>query len=96
MEHWHKERIKKKMIMRALYNNSKEARAKTKKLIRNSLNHFRFMPIKIPYPYATLIYSNKVVIQSWTDDPFSVVIENEKMAHNQRLYFKELWKIAKE
>lgn len=53
------------------------------------------MPIKAHSPTATIIYDHKVVLQSWSKDPFAVMIENEEMAANQRRYFEELWKIAK-
>ncbi len=96
MEHWHKERIKRKVVMKILYNNTKSAREKVKKN-PESLKYakYKFMPIELESPTATLIYDNKVVLQSWTKEPFAVMIENEEMANNQRRYFEELWKIAK-
>ena len=53
------------------------------------------MPITSISPAATQIYSNKVVLQSWTKEPFAVVIENEEFAENYKKYFEQLWKIAK-
>lgn len=96
MEHWHKERIKRKVVMKILYNNTKSAREKVKKKLE-SLKYakYNFMPIELESPTATLIYDNKVVLQSWTKEPFAVIIENEEMANNQKRYFEELWKIAK-
>ncbi len=52
------------------------------------------MPIELESPTATLIYGNKVVLQLWTKEPFAVLIEEERMAENQKRYFEELWKIA--
>ena len=96
MEEWHKERIKRKIYFKAIYNNSPEARERTK-TYKNTLKHaeYKFMPIKINSPTANLIYGNKVVLHSWTKDPFAVMIENEEMANNQRKYFEELWKMGK-
>jgi HTH-type transcriptional regulator, sugar sensing transcriptional regulator len=96
MEEWHKERIKRKVIMKILYNNTKEAREKVKSRTE-SLKYvdFKFMPIELESPTATLIYADKVVLQSWTKEPFAVVIESKDMAENQKKYFEELWKIAK-
>lgn len=96
MEEWHKERIKRKVVMKILYNNTKEAREKVKSR-PESLKYtmFKFMPISLESPTATLIYANKVVLQSWTKEPFAVMIENEEMAENQRRYFEELWKRGK-
>lgn len=96
MEEWHKKRIKKKIIMRILYNNTKEAREKIKRRPESlKLTEYRFMPIELESPTATIVYANRVVLQSWTKEPFAVVIESEEMAENQKRYFKELWKIAK-
>ncbi|MBI2146699.1 hypothetical protein HYU22_05140 [Candidatus Woesearchaeota archaeon] len=96
MEEWHQRRAKQKVFMRVLYNDSPEARKRVKQFI-HTFKHaeYRFMPIKVHSPTATLIYSNRVVLQSWTGEPFSVMIENEEMARNQKRYFEELWKIAK-
>ena len=95
MEEWHKERIFKKVIMKILYNNTKEAREKVKKRTESlRYTKYKFMSITLESPTATLIYGNKVVLQSWTKEPFAVMIENEEMAENQRRYFAELWKIG--
>jgi len=96
MEHWHKDRIKRRIVMKILYNNTKSAREKVKKKPESlKYTKYKFMPIELESPTATLIYDNKVVLQSWTKEPFAVMIENEEMANNQIRYFDELWKIAK-
>lgn len=95
MEEWHRRRSKQKVFMRVIYNNSKEARERVK-AYQHTFSHseYRFMPFKANSPTATLIYAHKVVLQSWTKEPFAVMIEDEEMAENQRRYFRELWKIA--
>lgn len=82
--------------MRVIYNNTKQAREKVKNL-KTSLGYtnYRFMPIELEYPTATVIYGNKIILQNWTKEPFAVVVENEEMAENYKRYFEELWKIAK-
>jgi len=96
MDEWHKQRIKQKIMMKILYNNTKEAREKIKKKPESlKYTRYRFMPVELESPTATIIYENKVVLQSWTKDPFAVLIEDEQMAENQKRYFGELWKIAK-
>ncbi|MFH0869673.1 MAG: helix-turn-helix domain-containing protein [archaeon] len=95
MEDWHKERIKRKIVMKILYNNTKEAREKIMTRTESlKYVNYRFMPVKLESPTATLIYAGKVVLQSWIKEPFAVMIESEEMAANQRKYFEELWKIA--
>ena len=95
MEEWHKERIKRKIVMRILYNNTREAREKVNtRKTSLKFTKFKFMPIKLESPTATVIYGNKVVLQSWTKEPFAVMIEDEEMAENQKRYFEEMWKIG--
>ncbi len=95
MEHWHKERIKRKVVMKILYNNTREAREKVRtKKTSLKFTEFKFMPIKLESPTATVVYGNKVVLQSWTKEPFVVMIEDEEMAENQKRYFSEMWKIG--
>lgn len=53
------------------------------------------MPIELESPTATVIYANKVVFQSWTKEPFAVMIENKELTENQKRYFEQLWKLAK-
>ena len=96
MENWHKQRIKQKMIMKILYNHTEEAKEKVKKFKESlKLTFYRFIPMDLESPTATLIYGNKVVLQSWTKEPYAVMIEDKQMAKNQKSYFGELWKISK-
>ena len=95
MEEWHKRRIKQKVVMKVIYNNTKQTREKVKNL-KSSLayTNYRFMPIELESPTAMVIYADKVILQSWTKEPFAVLIESKEMAENQKRYFEELWKIA--
>ncbi len=96
MEEWHRERIKIKVLMKIIYNDTSDSRKKAK-THPDSLQHaqYRFMPINLESPTATLIYKDKVILQSWTKEPFAVMIESKEMANNQKKYFNELWKIAR-
>ncbi len=82
--------------MKIIYNNTKQSREKVKSLTSSlKFTEFKFMPIELESPTATIIYSDKVILQSWASEPFAVMIKNKEMAENQRRYFEELWKIAK-
>ena len=96
MDVWHKERIKKKIIMRVIYNNTPQTKERLK-IASETLKYveYKLMPIELESPTATVIYANKVVFQSWTKEPFAVEIESQEMADNQKKYFSALWKIAK-
>lgn len=96
MEEWHKRRAKQKVFMKAIYNNTLEAHERVRTYAHTyKYAVYRFMPITLHSPTAVIIYNKKVVLQSWTKEPFAVVIESEEMAANQKRYFEELWKIAK-
>ena len=96
MNDWHKKRIKQKVIMKIIYNNTKQAKSMIKNF-KSTLEYtkYKFMPIELESPTATIIYGDKVILQSWTKEPFAVMIKSKEMAENQRRYFEELWKIAK-
>jgi len=96
MEHWHQERIKKRMIMKIIYNNTDDVKRKIVQFPKSmQYVNYKFMPITNVSPAATLVYANKVVLQSWTKEPFAVVIENEEFANNYKKYFEQLWNVAK-
>ncbi len=96
IEDWHKQRIKKKIFMKIIYNNTKKVKERIKKYPQSVLfAKYKFMPITVESPTATLIYADKVVIQSWANEPFAVIIENKQIAENQKRYFHQLWNIAK-
>jgi len=95
MDEWHKKRIKQKLIMKIIYNKSKRAKEKVKNIKSSlKLTKYRFMPIDLESPTATVIYADKVVLQSWIKEPFAVMIKSKEMADNQKRYFEELWKLA--
>lgn len=96
IEEWHERRAKQGVFMKAIYNNTKEARERVKVYSHTFKKaSYLFMPITVHSPTAVIIYCDKVVLQSWTNDPFAVVIESKEMAANQKQYFDELWKLAK-
>ncbi|MBS3099200.1 hypothetical protein J4462_03230 [Candidatus Pacearchaeota archaeon] len=95
MDDWHKRRIQNKVVMKVLYNNTPQTKEKIKDVKSLKYSEFKLMPIELESPTATVIYENKVVLQSWTNEPFAVLIENEQLAENQKKYFEEMWKIAK-
>lgn len=82
--------------MNLIYNNTPETRKRIKESPKSlKLINYKLMPIEVELPTATVICGNKVFLQSWTKEPFAVVIESKEMADNQKKYFEALWKIAK-
>jgi len=41
-----------------------------------------FISIELGSLTVTLIYGNKVILQSWTKESFAVLIEDERIAEN--------------
>ncbi|MFH0970541.1 MAG: helix-turn-helix domain-containing protein [Candidatus Diapherotrites archaeon] len=94
MERWHQERIEKGVLMRAIYNDTKQSRQRIQKYQKSlRLSEYRVSPITLESPTATLIYGENVILQSWTPEPFAVLIQSKEMAENQREYFNQLWKV---
>ena len=94
---WHKERIKKKISARVIYNDTERVR-KNLKSFKNVMKYinYKFSPVKLEYPTPVVIYSDKVLFCFWTkEEPFTIMIQNSEMAETQRRYFEELWKISK-
>ena len=81
--------------MKVLYNNTPQTKEKIRNIKSLKYAELKLMPIELESPTATVIYESKVVLQSWTDEPFAILIENEQLAENQKKYFEEMWKIAK-
>jgi sugar-specific transcriptional regulator TrmB len=97
MTEWHRIRLRNKMLLKIIYNDTEEIResiVKDKEVLKAM--EYRFAPIKVASPGAIIIYANKMVLRSWDKEPFAVVIESDEMIKNQKKYFEELWKISKE
>jgi len=94
---WHKERIKKKIYARTIYNNTKRAKKNIKDFKKTmKFMEYKLSPIELDYPTPTVIYGDKILMSYWTrDEPFTIMIESKEMAEMQRRYFEELWKISK-
>ncbi|MCK4522146.1 MAG: hypothetical protein KAU20_06230 [Nanoarchaeota archaeon] len=80
-------RVKNKIRIKAIFNE------KIKKKI--PLAEIRYLPEEFRSHSATNIYSDKVAIILWTQEPFAILIKNREIADSYRNYFKLMWNIAK-
>ncbi|MEK6825670.1 MAG: helix-turn-helix domain-containing protein [Nanoarchaeota archaeon] len=88
--HHEKERIQKKIKLRALFNSSmKNLPIATQRKFFEA----RFLPDQFSSPIPILIYNNKVVSIIWSE-PLAIVIENKEVAQTYSQYFELLWKQA--
>lgn len=90
--HHEKERIKKRIKLKLLFNES--ARGKDIATKRECAE-IRFLPPEYSSPVPTTIYNNRIVTLIWTE-PFAIVVENKEVADTYQKYFDLLWKISKE
>ncbi|MFH1364683.1 MAG: helix-turn-helix domain-containing protein [Candidatus Aenigmatarchaeota archaeon] len=87
---WHRRRISQGIRDRFIYN---KPDAYSDELLELPLTEVRFMPEEIETNTAINIYGNKVGMMLWSNgQPISILIDNEKVAKDFRIYFDVLWK----
>ncbi len=96
MKHWHEQRIKQKMLLRVIYNDSPETKERLKFGPPLKYCEAKFLPIKHFSLTGTIIYNDKVVLTMWsTENPIAVSIESDQMSRDYKDNFEVLWKISK-
>lgn len=96
LEHWHNERIKKKIPVRIIYNDIPESKERIKKGPSLKLAKIRFSSIHSSSLTGTLIYNNFVLITVWSlESPLAILIESKEINKDYRENFEILWKAAK-
>ena len=93
MDEFHKERVKKGIHMRHIYNSDGIDRI-------HYLNSLKFteakhLPSKYDSPVSTNISGNKVILILWNKDYNIIEIEDEDIAKSYLNYFEILWRAAK-
>lgn len=100
MESWHKERAKRKIQTKIIYNNTKEIKkdlAKSEYFLQSKSGwHHKFLNMNYLSPVMTVVFGNKVMLGTWKkDEPSAVLIEDKDIAETYKQYILGLWKIAK-
>lgn len=96
LEHWHKERAKRKIKLKIIYNNIPEAKERIKKGPSLNYSEIRFIDFNHASLTGTLIYNNKILLTIWDlENPFAILIENENIAKSYKNNFQVIWKSAK-
>lgn len=93
LPHYHKERIKKKIPTKAIFNHD----TKDRMSIINDMKYAKakYLPGKYKSPASTNIYGNKIAIILWSKDPLIIQIESKEIADAYRNYFDLMWHSAK-
>ncbi len=89
-ERWHKERIAKKIVCKAIFSDKNTDYFKTFKKMK-------FTEIKVLQgvtPSAIDIMKNKVLIFTYGDEPSCLSIKNPEIAQSFKTFFETMWKIA--
>ncbi|HLC51663.1 MAG TPA: hypothetical protein VJI98_00280, partial [Candidatus Nanoarchaeia archaeon] len=80
----------------------KENKIKTKLILRegrkeldSKTSTYKYIPTVDQSPTVTNIYSDKIALIIWTDEPEGIIIENASAAKAYKSYFDFMWKHAK-
>lgn len=90
---FHRKRIEKKIIFKAIYSKDSIERAMEVKKLK--LTEVNILPREYLTPTHISIVGDKLGIILWSEQPLGILIENKEIADSFRNYFKLLWKISK-
>jgi sugar-specific transcriptional regulator TrmB len=90
--HFDKQRSEKKVKVRMIFDESARKESYLKII---PLSEVRFVKKGSKAPVSTNIYSNKVSLIIWEDNPKAILITEPALAESFRTYFEFMWKIAK-
>lgn len=91
--HFDSERIKKKIKVKIIFDESARRRTYVKKIPNAEI---RYLPKEFATPAATNVYGDKISIVLWGDDPIAILIKQKEIAETYRKFFALMWSIAKE
>lgn len=100
LEKWHKERVKRKIQVKIIYNDLESIRKSLKKAkeylgIGKGWN-YKFLHTDYLSPIMTLVFGDKLALITWKkDNPSAILIEDKDIAETYKQYILNLWKIAR-
>ena len=88
---FHKKRVKEKIPIKVLVNNSKEAIGHAKEMKKIGLSEYKIL--QQLSPTTIYVYENTTVIFMWTKEKplIAIHINNKEIADSFKNYFKILW-----
>lgn len=93
LELHHRERIKKGVFIRIIFNEDAEDRAKIVNGMK--LAQAKYFPKEFNSPVTTEISGDEIMLIHWAEHPLIVHIECKEIADSYKRYFELLWNIAK-
>ncbi len=91
--HFHKERIKRKVVMNHIYNENATTRIKL--LNKMPFTAAKFLPEKFNSNISTHACGKEVAMFFYSKPPLVIQIFNERLAESYKKYFDLMWEIAK-
>lgn len=97
MENWHNRRIKQKLKVRIIYNETEETKKRIKEFKQTlKLMDIRYLSVEASTPTSNLIYGNKIaMIVLLKNEPYATLIESKELKEIYKEYFEAIWKLAK-
>ncbi|MBI2564367.1 helix-turn-helix domain-containing protein [Candidatus Woesearchaeota archaeon] len=98
IQRFHKERIKNKIKLKTLINQTGEGVKLGEEFKTYSLTEVKYLPKTHESPMTIYIYGNKTVLLLWLagDRPFAILIQSKEISASFKSYFNILWQTAKE
>jgi sugar-specific transcriptional regulator TrmB len=93
LEDFHRKRIKKKILMRHIYN--QDAIERIKELNKMPYTEAKYLSKKYNSPITTLLCGNRIVLVTFINPPSIISIKNEQIAESHNRYFELLWRDAR-
>ncbi|MFA5020429.1 MAG: helix-turn-helix domain-containing protein [Candidatus Pacearchaeota archaeon] len=96
VEHWEKERVKNKILMKAILDSSEQGLKRGKNLSKLNFTEVKYSDEKNSSPSSIWIYGNRVAVITWTKEyPFAIRTISKEVSTSYKNYFNALWKAAK-
>ena len=96
IEKFHKERIKNKIKLKVLFNDTEIARKRALVFQKTALIQYKFLPQNYQNPTTIYTYGNKTALIMWlaVGKPFAILIESKEISNSFRNYFELIWRIT--
>jgi HTH-type transcriptional regulator, sugar sensing transcriptional regulator len=96
MVSWHKQRAKRKILLKAIWNDTQETRKRMKDYKETMKFHqHRLLPFEYQIPTLTVINDDKLYLFVLSKEPLIVQVKEENISKNYKQFFEQLWKQAK-
>ena len=90
---YHKKRIKKKIVMKHIYD--EDATKRIKQLNNMPYTYAKYLPKMKNSPVSTNICGDEIIFILWGESPYIIKIKNKEISGSYKNYFELLWKISK-